>query len=211
MTRNNKAVGCGDSQAACKATSERHDNSVIAWSEPPAWEPPPLEAYENDPGVADFSAALCRLPDEAVSKSHLDTFLNRPEKTDKTGETDSVGNDEFLRAVFGDDLADNRPVVVSFNGNPVNAPSKVWFGRPWQGNTELPTSLPAHANNYFSLATFGPDEAGQYRRQKARFQALQAVMLDDVGTKVARERLTLPPSWLGAPFPAARVDARGVA
>ena len=75
-------------------------------------------------------------------------------------------------------------------------PRKVWFGRPWQGNTEVSTSLPASANNYFSLAVFRPDEAGQYRRQKARFHALHAVMLDDVGTKVAMERLTLPPSWL---------------
>ena len=35
-----------------------------------------------------------------------------------------------------------------------------------------------------------------YRRQRTRFAALHTVMLDDVGTKVSRERLTLPPSWL---------------
>ena len=108
----------------------------------------------------------------------------------------SVGNGEFLLAVFGDELADARPVVVSFDGNPASVPGKVWFGRPWQGTPEVSASLPASANNYFSLAVFRPDEAGQYRRQKARFQALHAVMLDDVGTKVAMERLTLPPSWL---------------
>ena len=87
-------------------------------------------------------------------------------------------------------------MVVSFKGNPRTVPRKVWFGRPWQGSTDMTTDLPADANNYFSLAVFRPDEAGQYRRQKARFQALYAVMLDDVGTKVAMERLTLPPSWL---------------
>ena len=107
-----------------------------------------------------------------------------------------VGNGEFLRAVFGDELADARPVVVSFPGNPASVPAKVWFGRPWQGSADLSASLPASANNYFSLAVFRPDEAGQFRRQKARFQALYAVMLDDIGTKVAMERLTLPPSWL---------------
>ena len=117
-------------------------------------------------------------------------------ETDKTGETDLVGNGEFLLAVFGDELADARPVVVSFDGNPASVPAKVWFGRPWQGTPEVSTSLPASANNYFSLAVFRPDEAGQFRRQKARFHALYAVMLDDVGTKVAMERLTLPPSWL---------------
>jgi hypothetical protein len=88
------------------------------------------------------------------------------------------------------------PVVVSFEGNPANVPGKVWFGRPWQGNTDVSTSLPANANNYFSLAVFRPDDAGQYRRQKARFHALHSVMLDDVGTKVDMERLMLPPSWL---------------
>ncbi|MGH8459376.1 MAG: hypothetical protein ACRESV_08495, partial [Nevskiales bacterium] len=120
-----------------------------------------------------------------------------PLETEKTDETDSVGNDKFLRAVFGDDLADARPVVVSFEGNPVSAPRKVWFGRPWQGRPDAPAEdLPANANNYYSLAVFQPDEAGQYRRLKSRFQALHAVMLDDVGTKVAMERLTLPPSWL---------------
>ncbi len=119
-----------------------------------------------------------------------------PMENDKTGETDLVSNGEFLRAVFGDDLADVRPVVVSFAGDPTSAPGKVWFGGPWQGSADMTESLPGDANNYFSLAVFKPDEAGQYRRQKARFHALHTVMLDDVGSKVAMERLTLPPSWM---------------
>ncbi len=116
-------------------------------------------------------------------------------ETDITGKTDLVGNGEFLLAVFGE-LVDARPVLVSFEGNPASVPAKVWFGRPWQGTPEESASLPASANNYFSLAVFRPDEAGLIRRQKTRFQALYAVMLDDIGTKVALERLTLPPSWL---------------
>jgi hypothetical protein len=117
-------------------------------------------------------------------------------QTDATDATYAVGNDEFLRTVFGSEIADARPVVVSFNGDPTKVPAKAWYGRPWQADPPAPTSLPASANNYFSLAVFSPDEAGQYRRQKARFSALHAVMLDDVGTKVAMERLTLSPSWL---------------
>ena len=117
-------------------------------------------------------------------------------ETDITDETYFVSNGEFLLAVFGDELADARPVVVSFAGNPASAPGRVWFGRPWQGNPEMSACLPASANNYFSLAVFRPDDSGQFRRQMARFQALHVVMLDDVGTKVAMERLTLPPSWL---------------
>ena len=117
-------------------------------------------------------------------------------ETDTTDGTDAVGNDEFLLTLFGAALADSRPVLVSFNGNPTKVTSKAWFGRPWQAEAEPTTSLPVNANNYFSLAVFSPDEAGVYRRQKARFAALHAVMLDDVGTKVAMERLTLPPTWL---------------
>ena len=87
-------------------------------------------------------------------------------ETDITGETDLVGNGEFLLAVFGDDLAGARPVVVSFEGNPASVPPKVWFGSPWRGTPDLAVSLPASANNYFSLGIFRPDEAGQFRRQK---------------------------------------------
>lgn len=126
----------------------------------------------------------------------LTVFPDGLAQTDKTDETYLIGNSKFLQALFGDDLANARPVVVSFEGNPASAPGKLWFGRPWQGSTDPSATLPANANNYFSLAVFRPDKAGQYRRQKARFHALHAVMLDDVGTKVRMERLTLPPSWL---------------
>lgn len=117
-------------------------------------------------------------------------------ETGKTNKTDSVSNEEFLQTVFGAKSSDARPVVVSFDGDPASAPSKHWFGVSWQGIPGTPARLPTSANNYFSLAAFLPDEAGNYRRQKARFHALYAVMLDDIGTKVAIERLTLPPSWL---------------
>ncbi|WP_197488524.1 hypothetical protein [Methylomonas koyamae] len=101
-----------------------------------------------------------------------------------------------MSAIFSREQSDVRPVVVSFAGNPANVAKSAWFGRPWVGSAERDVSLPQDANNYFSLAVFRPDKAGTYRRQKAQFQALHAVMLDDVGSKVAMERLTLPPTWL---------------
>jgi hypothetical protein len=116
-----------------------------------------------------------------------------PIKTGITDETDSISNQEFLRAIFGDDLKDNRPIVVSFTGDPGKVEKRSWFGQAWQSEN---TQFPSQNNNYFSLATFRPDEASQYRRQKSRFHALYAVMLDDVGSKVAMERLILSPSWL---------------
>jgi hypothetical protein len=123
-----------------------------------------------------------------------------PVETDTNGETYAVSNGEFLLVVFGEDIADAlaeaRPVLVSFDGDPASAPGRVWAGKPWIGYDDVSTTLPANANNYFSLTVFRPDEAGQYRRQKARFIALYAVMLDDVRSKVAMDRLTLPPSWL---------------
>ena len=122
-------------------------------------------------------------------------FPPDPSQTGVTGETDPVGNGDFLLAVFGE-LVETRPLVVSFEGNPATVPSRFWSGRPWQGTLDFSVSLPANVNNYFSLAVFRADEAGQFRRLKAHFQALYAVMLDDIGTKVAQERLTLPPSWL---------------
>ncbi len=132
----------------------------------------------------------------AVMNATVTVFPPGPVETDITDETYFVSNGEFLLEVFGGELAKARPVVVSFKGNPASLPGKVWFGRPWQSSNHMTTDLPADANNYFSLAVFRPDEAGRYRRQKARFHALHAVMLDDVGSKVPMERLTLQPSWL---------------
>ena len=123
-------------------------------------------------------------------------FPASPVETDITDKTDIVDNGEFLIAAFGNDLTDALPVVVSFAGHPSSVSASAWTGTVWQGGPGGFPPLPSEANNYFSLAAFRPDEAGRYRRQKARFQALYAVMLDDVGTKVAAERLTLSPSWL---------------
>jgi len=120
-------------------------------------------------------------------------FRRDPAETDKTGETDLVGNDEFLRTLFDGLAADVAPVVTSFVGNPQNVTAAVWKSRRWRDGD---SAMPADANNYFSLATFRPDEAGEYRRRKSQFVALHAVMLDDIGGKVAMERVTLPPTWL---------------
>lgn len=122
----------------------------------------------------------------------LTLFSDEPDKTGKTDKTYSPSNNEFLREIFGFLPDEICPVLVSFAGNPREVPRSGWFGFPWHKQTHLPTDH----NNYFSLAVFRPDEAGKYRRQKSRFQALHAVMLDDVGTKVAQDRVTLEPSWL---------------
>jgi len=117
-------------------------------------------------------------------------------KTKKTDETDLVNNEKFLLTLFGENLLDARPVVVSFKGDPTQTPSKSWLGQSWHNSVKQADKLSTQNNNYFSLAVFKPDEAGKVRRLKTRFHALYAIMLDDVGSKVDIDRLTLPPSWL---------------
>lgn len=127
----------------------------------------------------------------------LTDFDLAPNETDKSDKTDWVSNQAFMQTVFGEALGDNRPIVVSFTGNPSSVNGKSWFGRPWYADAEADILKPDR-NNYFSLAMFGPDEAGLYRRRKAHFAALCALMLDDIGGKVEMDRLTLTPSWLAA-------------
>ena len=111
-------------------------------------------------------------------------------KTDETYTTDiCISNSEFMQAVFHD-LDNARPIVVSFPGNPRK--NKKWNGFPY-----LPQDVRTNPsnNNYFSLASFSPDEDGTVRRRKKNFHALHAFFLDDVGTKVDPSNIALIPSW----------------
>jgi len=124
----------------------------------------------------------------------LTNFTPNQIQTDKSDKTVGVSNTDFLQAVFGETLNDKRPMLVSFTGNPSNVNKQKWYGQPWDNTSAI--ALPENANNYFSLALFKPNEAGEYRRKKSQFQGLYSVMLDDIGSKVAKDRLTLTPSWL---------------
>ena len=126
--------------------------------------------------------------------SVLPNFETAGNKTDKTDETDflAVGNDDFIKGIFGNIVGSERPIVVSFPGDPSKVRPGLWFGKPWIADK---TPLADKNNNYTSFATFKPDDEGKYRRQKKQFAALYAVMLDDVGVKVDFDRITLEPSW----------------
>jgi len=116
-----------------------------------------------------------------------------PDKTDKTEITDysSITNEDFIDSIFGD-LTLARPVCVSFKGNPATVNSKSWFGQAYTKGKSL---LPNDSNNYLSCSTYNPED-GHYRRQKKQFAALHWILLDDVGVKVVKERVTLAPSWI---------------
>ncbi|HEY6527397.1 MAG TPA: hypothetical protein VIZ65_01795 [Cellvibrionaceae bacterium] len=109
----------------------------------------------------------------------------------KTDETYSVTNEEFMTAVFNE-LQEARPIVVTFRDSPATAAPKCWFGRPWGTKVSLPPST----NNYFSLAVFCKNDNGRYYRKKEAFHSLYAVYLDDVGSKVNFEQLSIRPTWL---------------
>lgn len=123
----------------------------------------------------------------------LTNFTSEALETYISDKTNFVDNEIFLRAIFGESLNSIFPLLVSFKGNPTIVKKSQWFARPWDGDACRYTV--SGNNNYFSLATFRPDEAGQYRRRKSQFQALYAIMLDDIGSKVSLDRLTLLPSW----------------
>lgn len=107
----------------------------------------------------------------------------------ETFKTCNTGNLEFLAAVHHAAPEGARPGVISFPGNPTQVSGRSWTARPasWE--------LPPAANNYCTLATYFNDDAGGFRRIKKTFAALSAIVLDDVGTKVDAERVTLEPSW----------------
>ena len=131
--------------------------------------------------------------DEAIEyKNNLPHFLVEEIKTDKSDKTDyDISNSEFMLAVFGEVVGTERPMVVSFVGNPATVSKMAWSGKHWNADKVL---LPSDHNNYTSFATFKPDD-GKYRRQKKQFAALYAVMLDDVGSKVPLDIIALEPSW----------------
>lgn len=128
-----------------------------------------------------------------MTNSSANDFSKGGGETRGTEETDLCTNEDFLRTISGQPSNSARPIVVSFEGHPGQVGAPAWFGSPWSDGNPAGA---AEANTYFSLAMFRPDESGRYRRRKAQFVALSAVMLDDLGGKVPLDRLTLPPTWL---------------
>ncbi len=119
---------------------------------------------------------------------------SKTSKTSKTVNNSTLSNQDFLASIFGSMYGANRPILVSFPGSPNSAKNTAWQGKVW--HSESNKLLSFESNNYFSLATFSPDGEGLYRRRKEQFAALHALMLDDIGTKVDIELLTLPPTWM---------------
>lgn len=111
-----------------------------------------------------------------------------------TGTLDDVAT-QLLRWVFRDQAA--RALVTSFPEDPLTAPPAAWLtrsaGNCWR-TKEWP--LPAEHNQYFCVSLFKGSDG---RRQHVNFEALYALAIDDVGTKVKAESLQAllgEPGWI---------------
>jgi hypothetical protein len=100
-----------------------------------------------------------------------------------------VSNDEFLRAIFGAVFDEAQPLVCKKLGDPDVGG---WKPTRWPCDTSNPSL------NWFTLPSlYRPDETGAYRAQRKLTVSVHAVMVDDVGTKVAADRFAnSPPSWV---------------
>lgn len=123
----------------------------------------------------------------------LTVFTTETVQAGKGGEGGDfrISNADFVAAVF--------PLL------PVGAFAAVCAktGDPNQGGwlagraDQVAEHLSAANNNYFGCASFYSGDDGAFKVRKAKFAACHFLMLDDLGTKVAMERLTgFELSWL---------------
>jgi hypothetical protein len=106
----------------------------------------------------------------------------------------AVSNVIFLEALFEDVAPATYTIIASFLGDPYKADRLAWAGRPWMPGQRLPRGFDC-GNTYLTVSSFTPDpHTGECRRRKCQFYSLLAVMVDDVGTKVQREKMRLPAS-----------------
>jgi hypothetical protein len=99
-----------------------------------------------------------------------------------------VLNVDVLEAMFMSMPTGQRAVLCSVVGDPATVEGYAWGGTPWARGG--PCILPPTRNNYVAISSFCPSEAdGRYRRRKDQFGAVHAIMVDDVGTKLALDSL----------------------
>lgn len=79
---------------------------------------------------------------------------------------------------------DERLILCGFRGDPNTADPTAWRPRPWKPGAGMPFDKPDNA--YVAVSSFGRAGDGSFRRRGANFIAGRALMVDDVGTKVAR-------------------------
>lgn len=104
-------------------------------------------------------------------------------------------NEEFLRAIFGEDLPFVH--VTDFAYDPSNIPNDKHLVA-WKGDWYSRYRMSSMTNQYFTISIFNPDDQGVARRRKALYIRTRCLVLDDVKEKLCKaEADKLPsPSWI---------------
>ncbi|WP_162234268.1 DNA-primase RepB domain-containing protein [Novosphingobium sp. Leaf2] len=107
-----------------------------------------------------------------------------------TGTGTHPTNAEFCQAIFSDLSAGAASMVAAKSGDPTQGG---WYPRP---ASELGQVCDSSANTYFNCASFRQADDGTWAARKELAVAYHALVLDDVGTKVAREAIPdIAPTW----------------
>lgn len=94
----------------------------------------------------------------------------------------------FLDALCGGVLPEpERLILCGFPGDPDSAPTISWRPRPWRPGRDV--VLNDNDNAYATVSSFFRAGDGSFRRRNETFAAGRALMVDDVGTKVPREKM----------------------
>jgi hypothetical protein len=110
-----------------------------------------------------------------------------------TLQPDKFSNIDFICHAFRSISADATPWVTGFPGDPNAINHAMWGGR---GALPLPRFICSSNNNFIAVSSFNRGDDGRHHRRKQDFAAMHVVMVDDVGTKIARDKVVLPPSAL---------------
>lgn len=99
-------------------------------------------------------------------------------------------NAVFLKIVMGDVAEGAAAAVCSKPGDPTAG------GWAAEVASDVDRQCPVDRNNYLNCASFGLDEDGALQARKEAISGFHFLLLDDVGTKVDREKLAdARPTW----------------
>ncbi|MDM7943385.1 MAG: AAA family ATPase [Hydrogenophaga sp.] len=111
-----------------------------------------------------------------------------------------ISNEQFLLDVFGDEYMLAHVTAFTESPDTLDPHSRKQSARCWAGGwySDKARALVARSNTYFTISLFEPsveDGIKKARRRKALHRVTCCIVVDDVGTKVPRDVVTLPPSW----------------
>lgn len=106
-----------------------------------------------------------------------------------------MDNQQFLKAVFGDDAPYVH--VTDFPDDPNHIPTGAHL-MAWRGDWFSRYHLRDGTNQYFTISIFNPDERGIARRRKALYLRTPCIVLDDVREKldITNVKQLPEPSWV---------------